>query len=117
MLQSFPADAIVCRQEELSEGLYVVRSGFAKEVVRAPQKDSEAAVQVLKPGDSHGLISLIDGQMCSTTLVTLQACEFLFIPRPTFVAELKEHPKVYRQALAHLCDDLRLADRWVAEQL
>lgn len=117
MLQSLPADALVCQQEELSEGLYVLRSGFAKEVVRAPQKGSEAVVQVLKPGDSHGLISLIDGQVCSTTLATLQACEFLLIPRPTFVAELKEHPKVYRQALDHLCGDLRQAHRWVADLL
>ncbi len=117
MIQSFPADTLVCPQEELSEGLYVVRSGTAKEVVRSTQKDSEAAVQVLKPGDSHGLISLIDGQACSTTLVTLQPCEFLFIPRSTFVAELKEHPKVYRQALDHLCGDLRMAHRWVAELL
>lgn len=104
---------MVCEEGGTCEGLYVLHQGFAKETVKSAAGAAEATVNLLKPGQVHGLIALIDGGPCASTLVTMQPSEFLVIPRENFVQELKKHPDVYWAALNNLCGEVRQARQWV----
>ncbi|MBI4236037.1 MAG: Crp/Fnr family transcriptional regulator [Chloroflexi bacterium] len=116
-VRAFPAGAVACGEGELCDGLFILRAGVAKEVVRAKGADAEAPIDLLRPGDTHGLISLIDGKASSSSLVTVEPCEFLVIPRTNFVQELKDHPRVYRQALDYLCLEVRHGHEWIRSLL
>lgn len=88
--------------------------GAAREYLQAPGFATEVTLRLLKPGDAHGLVALVDGKDNATGLVTLQPCEFLVVvSREMFRAALQHHQEVFRDAMDHLCQQARQAYRWI----
>ena len=112
---SFPEGNIIA-ENDIADGLYVVKSGMAK--VSKPSEETagmEAVLAILKEGDSFGEISLIDGLPRSASVTAMGAMACYFLPRDAFMLALKESPEMAMGMLPALASMVRSADQWVAK--
>lgn len=65
----------------------------------------------LKPGQSFGLVSLIDGQPRSATVRAVTPMRTLFLGPAVFKAALDSEPTIARDLLPLLCQYLREAEQ------
>ena len=112
---AFPEGPII-KDNDDADGLYIIKSGMLK--VSKGSADTlgiEAVLAILRPGNSFGEISLIDGLPRSANVVAMGPVVCYFLPRDAFMLMLKETPEIAFALLPALASMVRSADQWVAQ--
>jgi CRP/FNR family transcriptional regulator, cyclic AMP receptor protein len=96
----------VILEGDLSTSMYLIKSGRVNvKVTNDEQK--EMILTTLRPGDHFGELSLLDGGARSTSVITLEKCEFIVITREHFYAFLHQHPDIAISVIKYLCQRVR----------
>ena len=75
----------------------------------------EAVLAILKPGNSFGELSLIDGLPRSANVVAMSPTVCYFLPKDAFTLVLKENLEIAYAMLPALASMVRNSNQWVAQ--
>ena len=98
--RSFPKNAIVVNEGDLSDSLYLILSGKVK-VYLGDESGKELVLDVKGPGQYFGEM-VLDDKPRSATVMTLEAAQFATLSRAEFTAVLLKHPKIALQVIRNL---------------
>jgi CRP/FNR family cyclic AMP-dependent transcriptional regulator len=107
--QRYPRGALVVRQGDPGDALFVVRSGTVKVVV-VGDDGREVILDTLGQGAHFGELALIDGRPRSAHVVALDQAVLLVLRREDFRREVERQPRVAWALLEELSRRLREAD-------
>ncbi len=91
--------AIIFRQGEVGDALYIVESGRAK-ASTTDHQGKEKVLALYSPGDFFGEMALLSGQTRSATLTSVTDCTLLVLRRQAFETFLATNLQVMREMLA-----------------
>ena len=114
-LLSLPVGLII-KDNDAADGLYIIKVGMAK--VTKSSADTagvEAVLAILRPGNSFGELSLIDGQPRSANVSAMTPLSAYFLPRDVFLSTLRENPDLAMGLLQALTGMVRSANQWVSQ--
>ncbi len=74
----------------------------------------EVVLAILKPGNSFGELSLIDGLPRSANVAAMAPSVCYFLPRDAFLLVLRENLEIAYAMLPALASMVRSSDQWVA---
>ena len=97
--QGLGPDAIVFREGDPGDALYVVVTGLVRILVATTS--GEILLNTLGPGDIFGEIAVLDGRGRTATVATGKATELVKIGRQEFLAFLEDFPR-YTTVLVHI---------------
>ncbi len=97
---------ILFSQGEPADHLFVVRSGSLRVSVNSPHGD-DLILTVLKPGDTIGELSVLDGQPRSAAVEAQEASELLAVPAADIRAALLDHPSAMLAVVEQLSASVR----------
>ena len=112
---SFPEGEIF-RDNDDADGLYIIKTGMVK--VTKSSADTagvEAVLAMLRPGNSFGELSLIDGLPRSANVVAMSPTVCYFLPRDAFMLVLRENLEIAYAMLPALASMVRSSDQWVSQ--
>jgi CRP/FNR family cyclic AMP-dependent transcriptional regulator len=109
-LVSLPAGHVL-RENEPTDGLYIIKSGMARVSKPAGSGDMQIDLATLHPGNSFGEIGLIDGLPRSANVTALEPLECYYLPRPVFLTAMKESPEIALGMLPAIAAMVRNADQ------
>jgi CRP/FNR family cyclic AMP-dependent transcriptional regulator len=98
-------ETIVSKGDPANE-FYVVLRGRAKVTARGIE-GTEAAINVMGPGEVFGEVGILDCQPRSATVVTLEECEIAIVDKHAFDGLLAASPGVTMRLLAVLASRIR----------
>ena len=101
---------VLARQGGLGREVFVILEGRAR-----VERDGRPVAR-LKPGDTFGEMSLIDGQPRSASVIADGDMTVLVVDSRSFIALLDDVPKLARKLLASLSERLRTADIQLASR-
>jgi len=108
--RSFPRNAFILRAGEETDALYIILSGRVK-VLIPDEEGHEVILSVLGPHDFFGEMGLLDDQVRSASVETLEPCEMLRLTRSGFTGVMKENFDLSMLIIRNLVKRLREADR------
>jgi len=97
--------SLIYEEGSPADGCYVITSGRAK-VVLSGLDASEVILNWVGPMQLIGELSLIDGSLRSASLVALEECRLLKLPKPSFL-ELRNNRAFEDKLFAHVTAMLR----------
>jgi glutamate decarboxylase len=97
--QALGPDAIVFREGDPGDALFVVVTGLVRILVATTS--GEILLNTLGPGDIFGEIAVLDGRGRTATVATGKATELVKIGRHEFLAFLEDFPR-YATTLVHI---------------
>jgi len=103
--RSYPARSIVIHENDDSDALYVVLQGRVK-VYSSNDEGKEFVFGTVGPGDYFGEM-VLDGGPRSTSVITLEECRFLVVPRHRVDELLELYPKFARDLITRLIRRVR----------
>jgi CRP/FNR family transcriptional regulator/CRP/FNR family cyclic AMP-dependent transcriptional regulator len=93
-LLSLPVGLII-KDNDAPDGLYIIKTGMAKVTkTSADTAGIEALLTILRPGNSFGELSLIDGQPRSASVSAISPSSAYFLPRDVFLSTLRDSPEL-----------------------
>jgi CRP/FNR family transcriptional regulator, cyclic AMP receptor protein len=98
--RSFPKNAIVVNEGDLSDSLYLILTGKVK-VYLGDESGKELILDVKGPGQYFGEM-VLDEKPRSATVMTLEPSQFATLARAEFIAVLLKHPKISLQVIRNL---------------
>jgi CRP-like cAMP-binding protein len=107
--QRYPRGALIVRQGDPGDALYVVRSGTVK-VAIVGDDGREVILDTLGQGAHFGELALIDGRPRSAHVVAVDPAVLLVLRREDFRREVERQPRVAWALLEELSRRLRDAD-------
>ena len=110
----FEPEETVCRQATPVGEILILADGRAKaEVSGASNGKFTAVLNLLKPGDDIGLLSLVDGAPHSATVTALEHLRALSVPMANMRGLLQAHPEWYRVLAEVAVSRLRNSSVWL----
>jgi CRP-like cAMP-binding protein len=97
---------VLVRQGDACGDLFSVLQGRLK-VGSVAGEDAEVLLSVVGPGDVFGEIALLDDEPRSATVVALEPCRLLIVPRDSFRPLLRELPALSLRLLQILARHVR----------
>lgn len=98
--RSFPKNAIVVNEGDLTDSLYLIVSGKVK-VYLGDESGKELILDIKGPGQYFGEM-VLDEKARSATVMTLEPSQFATLSRTEFTAVLLKHPKIALQLIRNL---------------
>ena len=98
--RSFPKNAIVINEGDLSDSLYLILSGKVK-VYLGDESGKELILDIKGPGQYFGEM-VLDEKARSATVMTLEPAQFATLSRAEFTAVLLKHPQIALQVIRNL---------------
>ena len=98
--RSFPKNAIVVNEGDLSDSLYLILTGKVK-VYLGDESGKELILDIKGPGQYFGEM-VLDEKPRSATVMTLEPSQFATLARAEFIAVLLKHPKISLQVIRNL---------------
>ena len=108
-LVTLPAGHVI-RENEPTDGLYIIKSGIAKVTKPAAGGDLEVDLATLLQGESFGEIGLIDGLPRSANVTAIEPMTCYYLPRPVFLTAVSENPEIALGMLPAMAAMVRNAD-------
>ncbi len=105
--RNYARNAIILSEGDEATALFVILSGHVK-IVRNDAAGNEVILRMQGPGECFGELALIDGEPRSTSVVTLDKCEFSILRKREFDEQLDEHPEMARKMLPALTQHIRV---------
>ncbi|MCU0589561.1 MAG: cyclic nucleotide-binding domain-containing protein [Syntrophobacteraceae bacterium] len=112
--RSYPKSSIIIHQGDDSDAFYLVLSG-SLQVMIVHEDGRQMLLGTLKPGDYFGELSCVDGDARSTTIMAMEPCKCLVIPKDGFHALCHDHPSLIWALIRDLVRKLRKATRKIEE--
>lgn len=112
--RSYPKGAIVFSEGEQTDGLYIISSGLVK-VFKLHIDGREKTLDLLKPGQYIGEVSLFGSSVRSASVETLKPTKFFVIPSTDLRKLLLETPGLAVKIIEILSNRLREANRQIQE--
>ena len=109
--RNYPKQAIIVNEGDESDSLYLVLSGRVK-VYLADEHGKELILAIKGPGQYFGEM-VLDGDVRSASVMTLEPAQFACLPRADFKAFLLSHPAVSLQLIQNLIHVARGLNRSV----
>jgi CRP-like cAMP-binding protein len=103
--RSVPKDAVVIREGEPADALYVILRGRVK-VYLGSEGAGEVLLDSKGPGQYFGEM-MLDDKPRSASVMTLEPSEFAVIPRADFKAFLLKHPEIALHVIRNLINVAR----------
>ncbi len=113
--RSFPAGTRVFHEGDHSDACYIVRSGSFR-VTREHSDGRAITLATLGPGDIFGELAMLDGEVRSASVETLEEGELLALPATEVRALLARHPDITVKLVAALVRRLRVANERISRQ-
>ncbi len=101
-----PAGALVLREGQIPDGLYVVLRGRVN-LVSGAEGDRDLILSVLGPGDIFGESSAFDDRGLSNAAVAATPCDLLRVPAEVLAAHVRRDPETLVRITRVLHDRLR----------
>lgn len=108
----FRAGDVLCSKGEMSSTLFVLLKGQVM-VVGVDDEGREVLLNLLKPGDFFGEISLIDGRPRSADVIAVTDGEALLVRRSDFMALAERMPQLIWQIMEAIAKRMRETDELV----
>lgn len=102
-------DAMIFRQDDPGDRLYLIRAGRVK-IVRYDPDGAELRLATMNPGDVFGELSVVDGKPRSATAVAMEPVEGVTLTTDRFVDFLKARPEAALRMMRLLITRLRQTD-------
>jgi len=115
-MRSLDKGDILLRQEQASESLFMIRSGWVKVVV-AGAKGEEVVLNQHGPGQIIGEMSLIDRQPSPHTVIALRPTEVIEFKYDDVRQLLNEHPQLAVSFLQEMANRVRFANTYIEESI
>jgi uncharacterized membrane protein len=106
---SFKAGQIIYEETEVGGTLYILLSGEVEMSIE-DDEHKKVVIDVLKPGDFCGELSLLDGGNRSATVTTTQPARALVLKREHLVDLLMKRPHMAQDMMMWLVKRIRLTD-------
>ena len=113
--RSFPAATRVFHEGDHSDACYIVRSGSFR-VTREHSDGRAITLATLGPGDIFGELAMLDGEVRSASVESLEDSELLALPAGEVRALLARHPEITVKLVAALVRRLRTANERISRQ-
>lgn len=113
--RSFPAGTRVFHEGDRSDACYIVRSGHFR-VTREHSDGRAITLATLGPGDIFGELAMLDGEVRSASVESLEEGELLALPAGEVRALLSRHPEITVKLVAALVRRLRVANERISRQ-
>jgi CRP/FNR family transcriptional regulator, cyclic AMP receptor protein len=113
--RSFPAATRVFHEGDHSDACYIVRSGSFR-VTREHSDGRAITLATLGPGDIFGELAMLDGEVRSASVESLEDSELLALPAGEVRALLARHPEITVKLVAALVRRLRSANERISRQ-
>lgn len=107
------AGALLAAREETAGAFYVLAEGRAKVAVSGTN-GREVTLNVIRPGEFFGEVSIIDGGPRTADVIALEPVVVLSIEREAFLAAVKQRPQIAIRMLQVMAKRLRRADEAIA---
>jgi CRP/FNR family cyclic AMP-dependent transcriptional regulator len=91
--RSYPKNAILINEGDLSDSMYLILSGRVK-VYAGDEDGHEVLINSLGSGDYFGELALLDEHPRSASVMTLEPCRMAMLTRESFRNYLAAHPDV-----------------------
>jgi CRP/FNR family cyclic AMP-dependent transcriptional regulator len=104
--KKFPKGNYLFMQADISDVVYVVRSGSIAIILISPD-GRELLINEMRPGDCFGEVGVLTGQPRSTGAVARLNSEVIMIPGAAFIATIDSEPKMARRMLNTIAERLR----------
>lgn len=105
-LRVYPRGAIVVNKGDAGHGLFVVQSGTLKAFL-TDENGRELTLSIHGPGEYFGELALLDDAPRSASVMALERCELLQVPRRAFLAVIEDNPDSMHVVLRNLVDRIR----------
>ncbi|MCB9744470.1 MAG: cyclic nucleotide-binding domain-containing protein [Alphaproteobacteria bacterium] len=112
--RAVPAGAVLCREGDVGESLFIVTSGELR-VVLTSQGGERVLLAELGPGAALGEISLLDGGLRTADIVSSAPTGFLELKRKPFLRFLESVPRFAVTLLQTMATRLRSSAELVRE--
>lgn len=106
--RTIPKNTIVINEGDVSDCLYIVRSGKAY-ALRIDETGRQFVINRFGPFDYFGEMSFFDGEARCATVMTKDPCELMILPRKAFVQLAAKHPEILWRVNKAILDKLRAA--------
>jgi len=90
VVKTFPKQAVIVNQGDETDSLYIILSGRVK-VFLSDDTGKEVVLGTQGPGEYFGEI-VLDGGPRSASVMTLEPCRFVVVPKQKFRDFLRTHP-------------------------
>lgn len=111
-MQLFTKREVICRQGEVGEQFYIIKSGAVEVTVRS-EYGQPTVIRTMGAGDFFGEISLLTGEPRSATVTALDEAEMLVINKADMRCMLEKN----HQLAAYVSDVLARRQEYHGEQL
>lgn len=108
--RSYPRNSFILRAGEETDALYIVLSGRVK-VLIPDEEGHEVILSIIGPQEYFGEMGLLDDQVRSASVETLEPCEMLRLTKAGFTNILKDNFELAMLIIQNLVKRLREADR------
>jgi CRP/FNR family transcriptional regulator, cyclic AMP receptor protein len=108
--RSYPRNSFILRAGEETDALYIVLSGRVK-VLIPDEEGHEVILSIMGPHEFFGEMGLLDDQVRSASVETLESCEMLRVSKAGFTNILKDNFDLAMLIMRSLVKRLREADR------
>lgn len=112
----FGADAVIFQRGDAGDSMMAVVTGRVK-ICAHSEDGKELILNIIKPGEVFGEISLIDGEPRTADAAALETSQLLVLERRDFQRHLDQNPGMARRLLAILCQRLRRTSAALEESL
>ena len=104
--KKYRKNTIILNEGDVSNSFYVIDSGRVK-VYLCDGQGKEIVLNILEQGEYFGEVSLLDGEVRSASVITLEPSQFTIIPKQDFNNFLLKHPELFMQLMQGLSKKLR----------
>lgn len=112
----YGADEVIFQRGDSGSGMMAVVTGRVK-ICAHSEDGKELILNLIKPGEVFGEISLIDGEPRTADAVALETSQLLVLDRRDFLRHLEQNPRMAQRLLAILCQRLRRTSAALEESL
>lgn len=110
--REYEDEAIICKQGEAGDRMYVIQSGRAK--VFRDEGSGEVLVGELKKGDVFGEIAVFDRQPRSATVKASGSVRVLTLDKRAFLKRVHEDPSLAYSILQKMSREIRRLDEEIS---
>jgi CRP/FNR family cyclic AMP-dependent transcriptional regulator len=107
VVRTYPAHAIILREGEASESLYVILEGKVKIFVSESSGD-EAILNIQGAGECFGEMALLDAAPCSASVMAMEAARVAVMTKRGFKECLAQHPDIAFNLIRGLTQRVRV---------
>lgn len=108
------AHAVVASQDEPGDALHVIMAGRVKAVIFG-ENGREVTLDILRPGDGFGEISLFDRSSRSAECISMEPTTVMSIAREGLIEHMARYPQTSLNLLSEMARRLRRADDSIAQ--